>query len=166
MKPLEPPDSHHLNAAQGWFELGNSIEANAELENIAPDLRSHPLVLDVRWEIYAKEKKWEACVDIGEAMVKAAFDLPEGWIHRSFALHVLKQTQEAADKLEPAADLFPSVWTIPYNLACYACQLGKQGEAREWLKDAFDLAPDKKTVKLKALDDSDLEPLWAKIGEI
>jgi tetratricopeptide (TPR) repeat protein len=166
VKQLEPPDSHHLNAAQGWLELGNGIEANAELENIAPALRTHPLVLEMRWQIYAKAEKWEACVEIGEAMVKAAFDLPEGWIHRSFALHELKRTQEAADKLEAAADLFPSVWTIQYNLACYACQLGKQDEAREWLRDAFDLAPDKKALKLSALDDPDLEPLWLEIGEI
>jgi tetratricopeptide (TPR) repeat protein len=166
MKPLEPPDNHHLNAALGWLELGNHLEANAELENITAALRSHPAVLELRWQIYAKEEKWEACVDIGEAMVKVAFDLPEGWIHRSFALHELKRTKEAADKLEAAADLFPSISTIPYNLACYACQLGNQADAREWLRDAFDLAEDKKTIKLAALDDPDLEPLWLVIGKL
>jgi tetratricopeptide (TPR) repeat protein len=166
MKPLEPPDTHHLNAAQGWLELGNSFEADSELENMTPALRSHPAVLELRWQIYAKEEKWEACVDIGEAMVKLAFDLPEGWIHRSFALHELKRTEEAADKLEAAADLFPSISTIPYNLACYACVLGKLSEAQEWLRDAFDLADDKKAIKLTALDDPDLERLWVEIGEI
>src|ERR1035438_2514329 len=35
MKPLEPPDSLHLQAAQGWLELGNHVEADAELDNIA-----------------------------------------------------------------------------------------------------------------------------------
>ena len=34
MKPLEPPDSLHLQAAQGWLELGNHIEANEELEKM------------------------------------------------------------------------------------------------------------------------------------
>ena len=97
MKPLEPPNTHHLNSALGWLELGNHFEANAELENITPSLRSHPAVLEVRWQIFAKEKKWEACVDIGEAMVKLAFDLPESWINRSFALHELKRTQEAEE---------------------------------------------------------------------
>jgi len=120
MKKLAPPDSMHLDAAQGWLELGLHLEANAELEYIAPQNRSHPLVLEMRWQIYAKEKRWDACVDLGESMVTAAMDLPEGWIHRSYALHELKRTQEAADKLEAAADLFPSIWTIPYNLACYA----------------------------------------------
>ena len=30
-------------------------------------------------------------------------------------------------------------------------------KAREWLRDAFDLAPDKKAAKLMALNDPDLE---------
>jgi hypothetical protein len=34
MKPLEPSHSLHLQAAQGWLELGNHIEANAEPDNI------------------------------------------------------------------------------------------------------------------------------------
>ncbi len=31
IKPLEPPDSFHLEAAMGWLELGNHLEANEEL---------------------------------------------------------------------------------------------------------------------------------------
>ena len=38
MKPLEPPDSFHLLAAQGWLELGNHVEANEELDKITPQL--------------------------------------------------------------------------------------------------------------------------------
>ena len=60
----------HLEAAQGWLELGNHEEANEELELIDAPLRSHPDVLEVRWGIYAKVKNWEACLDIGKAMVK------------------------------------------------------------------------------------------------
>ena len=63
MKPLSPPDSHHLHAAQGWVELGNHAEANEELEQIAPQLRAHPDVLEVRWHIYSHVNKWDACVD-------------------------------------------------------------------------------------------------------
>lgn len=166
MKPLDEHDIHYLDAAEGWLDLGNQLEASAELQNIAPKNRAHPLVLELRWQIHAKEKRWDVCVDLGEAMVKAAMDLPEGWIHRSYALHELKRTVEAEAKLEAAADLFPSIWIIPYNLACYAAQLGKPHEAREWLRDALDLAPNKDAAKLKALDDPDLEPLWQDIGEI
>jgi len=39
IKPLELHDKRHLEAAQGWFELGNCIEATEELEQITPKLR-------------------------------------------------------------------------------------------------------------------------------
>jgi hypothetical protein len=69
MEPLTPPDSHNLAAAQDWLELGNHLEANEELEKIIPALRAHPGVLDVRWHVYAKEKKGEDCVDIGPGIM-------------------------------------------------------------------------------------------------
>jgi tetratricopeptide (TPR) repeat protein len=165
MKSLDAPDTFHLSAAIGWLELGNWNEANEELEKITPDFRAHPDVLAIRLGIYAKAKKWEQCVDIGNALVKAIPNRSFGWLQRSFALHELKRTQEAAELLIPAAVLFPKEWLIRYNLACYACQLGKRKEAWEWLEFAFDLS-DSKAVKLMALNDPDLETLWTEIAEI
>jgi hypothetical protein len=48
LKPLEHPGSFHLKAAQGWLELGNHLEADKELDEIAPTLRKHPDVLEIR----------------------------------------------------------------------------------------------------------------------
>lgn len=166
VKPLEPPDSIHLKAAEGWLELGNHIEANEELEQIAPLLRAHPDVLEVRWQIYAKEKKWRPCVDIATAITRLAPGRPVGWIHRSYALHELKRTQEAWDNLLQVADRFPNELLIRYNLACYASRLGKLSEAKAWLHKAFEVSGDPARVKLMALDDEDLQPLWRKIGEL
>lgn len=158
MKPLEPPDSTHLEAAQGWLELGNHIEANEELERIEAQNRAHPDVLEIRWQVYAHAKNWVACVDIAAAIVKLAPKRPGGWIHRSYALHELKRTQEAFDCLLPAADKFPRAWTVHYNLACYCAQLGRLGECKEWFRKA--MAIDEKTVQQAAIDDPDLKPLW------
>ena len=49
MNQLEAPDSTHLEAAQGWLDLGNHLEANEELERIEAKNRAHPNVLQVRW---------------------------------------------------------------------------------------------------------------------
>jgi hypothetical protein len=38
-------------------------------------------------------------------------------------------------------------------------------EARAWLRKAIDVG-DAKEIKLRALDDPDLEPLWANIGKL
>lgn len=116
MKTLKPPDSHHLRAAHGWLELGNHAEANEELETIAPAKRTHSDVLEVRLLIYKKARKW---------------------VHRSFALHELKRTQEGFDRLLPVVDKFPPEWTIPYNLACYCAQLGRFEESATWFKKAI-----------------------------
>jgi predicted Zn-dependent protease len=106
------------------------------------------ILLEARWHIYAHANKWEACVDIADAIVKLDPDRAQTWIHRSFALHELKRMQEAFDQLVPVADSFPQVWTIPYNLACYCAQLGRPTESEAWLKKAM------------AINDLDLRPLW------
>ncbi|EEF63369.1 hypothetical protein [Pedosphaera parvula] len=159
MHQLKEPDTHHLATAQGWLELGNHIEANEELEKITAALRAHPDVLQVRWGIYAAAKKWQVCLDIAQAITISAPRRSFGWVHRSFALHELKRTLEAYDLLLPLADKFPKEWVLPYNLACYACKLGRLEEARSWLGKAFALG-DPKELKLKALNDADLELLW------
>jgi Flp pilus assembly protein TadD len=83
----------------------------------------------------------------------------------AYALHEQKRTQEAWNVLLPVADKFPDDATIRYNLACYACQLGRLDQARAWLEKAFALGNARK-MKLMALEDPDLRPLWEKIGEI
>ena len=157
MKALQPPDTLPL-------ELGNHIEANEELENITASLRAHPDVLNVRWEIYAAAKKWEAAVDIAAAIVQLDPDDPLGWVHRSYALHELKRTAEARDNLLRVVEKFPISATMRYNLACYECQLGNLDRAKQWLEKAFALG-DAKGMKLAALDDPDLQPLWKEISK-
>ena len=39
--PLPISDSRHLLAAEGWLDLGAPLEADAELDCIAPELRAH-----------------------------------------------------------------------------------------------------------------------------
>jgi Flp pilus assembly protein TadD len=164
MTELQTPDSHHVHAAQGWLELGNHIEADAESDNITSSLRAHPDVLNVRWGIYAAAKKWEAALDIAAALVQLDPEDPLGWVHRSYALHELKRTAEARDNLLRVVDKFPVSATIRYNLACYECQLGRLEQARQWLEKAFALGDGRK-MKLAALDDPDLQPLWKEIGK-
>jgi predicted Zn-dependent protease len=164
MKPLEPQDQHHLVAAQGWIELGNPEEANEELEQITAENRAHPAVLEVRWQIYAQAKKWDAALDIASALVQMVPEHPLGWVHRSYCLHELKRTEEARDNLLRVVEKFPEDPIMRYNLACYECQLGRLEQAKNWLEMAFKLG-DPKKIKLMALEDPDLKPLWREIGQ-
>ena len=155
INPLKLHDQRHLEAAEGWFELGNSIEATEELEQITPKNRVHPAVLEVRWQSYAKAKKWDAALDLASALIQLVPELPLGWVHRSYCLHELKRSEEARDNLLRVVEKFPEDPIMRYNLACYECQLGRLEQGRDWLKMAFEVG-DSKKIKLMALDDPDL----------
>ena len=55
--PLVENDLKHLTAAQGYVELGMFLDANAEVEEIDPEVRHVPEVLEVRVKIYRALKK-------------------------------------------------------------------------------------------------------------
>ena len=162
MSKLQPPDTHHLSAAEGWLELGNHAEALSELNLVSPAEQGSVEVLGLRWSISAQLKLWDECVGIAANIIELAPRNVFGWIHRSYALHELKRTSEARDLLLPALKRFPKNETIPYNLACYECQLGDLDAARDWLRRAMKLKNPKK-LKAQALEDADLKPLWAEI---
>ena len=50
---------------------------------------------------------------------------------------------------------FPREAAIPYNLACYYCQLGEMEKAKRYLKEAFEIDLNWRTA---ALEDEDLRP--------
>jgi predicted Zn-dependent protease len=161
---LKPPDSHHASAASGWLELGNPREAAAELDRVSPAHRGHPAVLELSWRIHAEEKRWQAALEVATQLIQTAPERPTGWIDQSFALHELQRTREAWEVLLPVAGRFPKTSIIPYNLACYACQMGNHAEARRWLAKAIKLRT-QDDIKQLALADKDLEPLWAEIKD-
>jgi len=160
------PDKHHLDATVGWLMLGNPREARVDFERIAPSARHKPEVLDVEWRLLADEKRWEEAVAVAETQVLMSPKEAEGWLHRSFALHELRLTKEARDQLLPAVTLFTKETVIPYNLACYECQLGNLEAARAWLRQALSRhksADGRREQLAMALTDPDLLPLAAEI---
>jgi tetratricopeptide (TPR) repeat protein len=160
--PLESPARFHVNAAAGWLGLGDVASARDELDQIAPDLQTHPIVLMAKCQIYMAAKEWESLIHTAASLIREFPVLHEAWVNRSYALHELKRTQEAFDALLPAATMFPKIWVVPYNLACYCAQTGRLQEALEWLNQAIDLAGGK-DVRAQALEDPDLQPIWKEI---
>ncbi len=165
MKALSTADHYHVEAAEGWIGLGNFVEARQELEQVTPQDPVHPAVLEVQWQLLAKEGQWEACLDIASTLVQTLPEHPLGWVHRSYCLHELKRTVEARDNLLRVVDKFGEDPIMRYNLACYECQLGRLAEAKSWLRLAF-LQGDEPKIKSMALDDLDLKPLWGEIAEL
>jgi tetratricopeptide (TPR) repeat protein len=162
MDAITHPDLHYLNAAIGWLELGDLDSAEEELRHVDKRFAKHPCTLDIRWQLHAKRDEWTEAESVGEQLIDIAPELPSGWIHRAYALHEMKETEQALSILEPAAETFPDNGLIRYNLACYYCRLGRPSEALDWIRKAARAHGVKKTLDM-AVEDPDLEPL---IGEI
>ena len=167
-KKLEPPDTHHLKAAVGWLELGNHSEAGEEIARVSAANLNHPDVLEVRWAICAQGNSWDAATEVAEALVAVAPERASGWVHRAYAVRrAVKGSLAHAEKLLfDALQKFPKESVIPYNLACYAAQRGSLDEAWDWLHKAMEVEGDVKTIKRRALSDTDLKPLWERIREL
>jgi len=164
---LEPPDSHHLQAAIGWLGLGCVADARAELTKITSKNRQHPETLEVRWTICVHEQQWLDALEIASAELTAAPDEAAGWLHRAYALRRAPDggLSRAWDALLPAAKQFPAEPVIAFNLSCYACQMQQLDIARHWLRRAL-AAGRKDVIKKMALADTDLRPLWTEIEEL
>ena len=118
-------------------------------------------VLELRWLIYSNDEQWDACLDIASAIVKMVPDRAQGWLDKAFSLRRANDggVEKAKTVLLEAAKLFPDDDMIQYNLACYCAQMGQLDAAQEHLDKSYELG-DAKQIKLMALDDEDLKPLW------
>ena len=146
------------------MELGNLPEATAELNRIPAPFQNHPRVLETRWNIAAQARDWAAALALARTLLDTAPEISSGWLHHSYSVRRAPGggVQAAWDALFPALEKFPKTAIIPYNLACYACQLRQLDTARALFKRALDLT-DKSRLKEMALQDSDLQLLWPEI---
>ena len=158
MPELGFPDRHHVHAAEGWLELGDSAEASRELRQVSRPGLAHPDALEVQWRLHAARGQWDAALDVARSMTRTAPERAAGWIHAGYCLHELRRTDEAWEMLSAQADRFPSETIIAYNLACYACQLGRATDARTWIQRAMKLGG-KGPIRAMGLDDPDLLPI-------
>lgn len=166
MPEIEPPDTFALAACQGWLELGNPGEAEAEWNRLSARVRHHPAALALRWSLCAARARWDDAVEVGDELVACAPGSCVGWLHRAYAVRRASRggLPAAWEALRPAADLFPDEETVAYNLACYATQLGRPDEGWEWLLRAIQIAKEAPRIRQMALADPDLAPLAARIA--
>ena len=160
--PLAPRDRIVLEAANGWLMLGNAAEAMAEFDQISAPGRQSAEALTTLWEIHAQQRKWDAAIAAADSLIAKAKDQPDGYIKRAYALHELRRSQEAWETLHPVSSQFGDNWLIPYNLACYAAQLGRPEDALKWFRKAVRVG-DERELRTMALKDPDLEPIRQKI---
>src|SRR5438105_2728186 len=165
MSELEHADELHVQAAQGWLELGNLEAARLELEQVSQDHKQHPTVLQTRYNIFFAEGDFESAATIARTLCEVRPNIPAGWVGLASALHKLKRTGEARAVLRPLAAKFPRDHEIAFDLACYSCHLGNVDEGRDWFERAFEYG-DMIEIKERAMENPDLEPLWPEIADL
>jgi hypothetical protein len=162
---MSPEANHRIQAAEGWLMLGCPEDALAELREVPTPYCDTPGALDLTWQALAARKQWDDAYAIGLRLVT---DFPAevtSWIHRAYAAR--RRTGggllEAFDLLAPAAEKFSEEPLIPYNLACYLAQLGRDEEAWTWFRTALDRG-NAAVLRTMALADEDLRPIWPRVA--
>src|SRR6267378_3685241 len=133
------------------------LEADTELDKIDPFNRAAPEVLAVRLAIYRGLKKWEMMQQIAKRLKEFQPDNVQWTISLAYATRRAYSIDVAMEILLNAEAKFQREAAIPYNLACYYCQLGEMETAKRYLKKAFEIDLN---WRIAALDDPDLQPLW------
>jgi len=161
--PLELADNRYLQAACGYLELEMYSEAAAELDKIDPVCLAVPEVLSVRLWVYAGLQDWGMMQSVAKRLRNQDPKTAQWAISAAYATRRAESIQAAKSILLEAVKSHPEEPMIRYNLACYECQLGNLSDAKEHLMHVTKLG-----VKFRAmaLDEPDLEPLWAEIGRL
>ena len=161
--PLHISNGHQspFSSIAGVLEQGMFLNANDELENIDPEVRHLPEVLVVRLSVYHALKKWELMQTVARKLALYDPENPQWTISWAYATRRADSIQAAKRILLEVVEQHPNVALMHYNLACYECQLGELEVAKARLQHALKLDPG---MRLMALDDEDLKPLWNQIA--
>jgi len=144
-------------AAEGWIELGNYDEAAEELHNSPPEIKSSIEWIKLWVRIYAAKSRWIEVEMMCETLVKHAPDDPFTIFNRAEAFHRQGRSRDAFDILNHAPDNLKKIPQFFYDYARYLCGFGEYSLALSSLGKAFDLDAD---LRMRALDDPDLEQVW------
>lgn len=147
----------HLEAAEGYLELGMIESAAAEIEGIEAGDKTRLEVLEFRVELFRASKQWDGLEAVARHLYRLQPEEPRWILDIACAVRRFRGLPEARQILKQTEPKFPDCALLQYNLACYACVEGDIAEAKERLKRAIEL---KSSLRLLALEDPDLEEIF------
>ena len=78
MKNLTFPDRHRLNAAEGWLDLGDHEEAEAELRQLSPGARETNDYFNLQWRLLVLRRQWSLALQTAQTQIELAPDHASG----------------------------------------------------------------------------------------
>ena len=148
--------------ADGFIDLQLLPRARSELDGVPAPLRTVTPYLDLALRLALAQEDWPAAIRAARDLVQRAPDDAGYLVQLAYATRRAEGIEPARFILEEARKKFPDVAVISFNLACYACQSGRNDQALTHLGRAFKLDPHCREM---ALEDEDLKPLWPKLEE-
>lgn len=161
--PSQSADLRRLTAAEGYIELGMYEDANAELEEIDPSCPAVSRVLTLRLCIFAGLDEWELLEAMANKLAERNPDDIQWAIWRAYAAARGESIEGAKKILIRALRMHPNDPRLHYILSCYESRLHHFNTARRHLARAIQLDA---RLKLVALTDEELEPLWSVIEQL
>jgi tetratricopeptide (TPR) repeat protein len=141
-----------LMAADGYMDLNMYAEARKELLQIPTVYRNHKLYLWLMNRLSVETEDWEMAVTISRTLCEKQPDLVDSWVAYAYAVRRHEKISNARTILLQAIERFSEEAIIPYNLACYECQLGNIENAKIYLKRALSLDMGFRVIALKDED--------------
>jgi predicted Zn-dependent protease len=146
-----------LRAVDGYLFLGMPKEAMQELDGLG-DVEVHSSsVMLARIRVLLHQKQWKKAEVLSGRGVKLHPHEEEFTVQRVFALHQLKEGEEAFKVLLSAPEWIRRTGILHYNLACYEARLGDIKTAKRCIDAAIEING---AIKKNARTDPDLAGLW------
>ena len=149
---------HTFKAALGWFELGNNVEAFNELDNLPPEHRASVEAMELRCRIYRKLEKWRELELVAEGCFVSSNAKITFGCHWAWALLKQGRTQEARAALDKVP--YTCAPELLFTAASILCATGELEFARSLISDAISFSIDPDAMKLRALEEPELEGVW------
>ena len=151
----------HLQAAQGYLELGMFEDAIAELDQLPESERDGEFATCFRLDIYNATEKWQEAARVAREGIERHPDCSHLYIMGAYAIRRAESLDAGKEFLlkghlcmEEGKVETPMFW---FNLGCYHSRLGDQENALSCVGNAVKIDANYKKL---ALVDPDLEPLW------
>jgi predicted Zn-dependent protease len=151
----------HLQRCDGFLDLKMVDKARRELEQIGAAHRQIDPFIEAELRMAMADNRWSDAMQFARTLSDRQPNNPAFCIHLAYSVRRAESIEAARDILLAARKRFPKVAVIPFNLACYECQLGHPDEAMVFLEKAFRLDA---AFREQAFEDDDLKPIWDRLG--
>ena len=141
--------------------LGLFDDAAAELDGLPAEPQGCEAVLTVRLALCQATERWAAMQAAARRLLALEPSAADWFIALAYATRRTESIEQARLILMEALDRHPLEPLVHYNLACYDCQLGDVSSAKQFIERALRLNP---SMGRRALEDEDLEPIWASLA--